>query len=492
MALTDNLISYWKLDEASGNAVDSEPTNPNTMVNQNTMPYGAGKINNAANPVKTGNKHLKIANADQTGLDITGDLSVSFWIKTSETGHYVIFFTDGSSGVGYGVGIGVASCSAGKISAFGGQNWFCNASANRIDDNAWHHVVMTISGTTLIVYLDGVSDGGGTTGSGLSHTGDRKIGGAVTTSIDALIDEVGIWSRALSASEITSLYNGGAGLQYPFPLTLVPSVIDTLSITESTTQTLIFNISVSDTLAITESVTLSNTQLGSISVNDTLSITESTAQTLISNINVTDTLTAIETSISYNSSDYTYNSVIPYNGYYVNVILISNIPVSDILIVTESVTASNGQLGGINVSDILTVTESVLITQFNFISVTDTLTVTENVTQTLFSLINVTDTLTVTENVTTFETEEGGNPSVLEALSITENVIVSMPTLGNISLNETLSILENVITSNATLGSININHSLAITESITLENFRFSPSKTVPVGSVRVFSPYGR
>lgn len=30
------------------------------------------------------------------------------------------------------------------------------------------------------------------------------------------IDEIGMWKRALTTAEITQLYNGGAGLQYPF------------------------------------------------------------------------------------------------------------------------------------------------------------------------------------------------------------------------------------------------------------------------------------
>lgn len=33
---------------------------------------------------------------------------------------------------------------------------------------------------------------------------------------NAIIDEVGIWHRALSESEIISLYNNGDGLTYPF------------------------------------------------------------------------------------------------------------------------------------------------------------------------------------------------------------------------------------------------------------------------------------
>ena len=32
---------------------------------------------------------------------------------------------------------------------------------------------------------------------------------------DGLIDEVGVWSRLLTADEKTALYNSGSGLAYP-------------------------------------------------------------------------------------------------------------------------------------------------------------------------------------------------------------------------------------------------------------------------------------
>ena len=40
-----------------------------------------------------------------------------------------------------------------------------------------------------------------------------NIGGGLY--FNGKLDEVGIWSRDLSASEVTELYNAGAGLQYP-------------------------------------------------------------------------------------------------------------------------------------------------------------------------------------------------------------------------------------------------------------------------------------
>ena len=62
-------------------------------------------------------------------------------------------------------------------------------------------------------------------------TGDVDVMGTLNTNLslgsrlgtttspeefDGIMDEVGIWNRVLSDSEITELYNGGAGLTYPF------------------------------------------------------------------------------------------------------------------------------------------------------------------------------------------------------------------------------------------------------------------------------------
>ena len=83
MALIDNQVSYWKLDESSGNASDSEGSN--TLTNSNVT-YQAGKINNGA-LWNSATDVLQIADGSQSGLDITGDISFSFWVKlTSQPG----------------------------------------------------------------------------------------------------------------------------------------------------------------------------------------------------------------------------------------------------------------------------------------------------------------------------------------------------------------------------------------------------------------------
>lgn len=91
--------------------------------------------------------------------------------------------------------------------------------AGPLDTTNFHHAVLTYDGTTYRLYVNGTERDtttvpgtvsfstraftlGSYDGSGSFHNGD--------------IDELGIWSRALSASEVSQLYNSGDGLSYPF------------------------------------------------------------------------------------------------------------------------------------------------------------------------------------------------------------------------------------------------------------------------------------
>jgi hypothetical protein len=71
------------------------------------------------------------------------------------------------------------------------------------------------------IYLDGVfkSSNPDTTVGSISSTnngfdiGDRSNG---SFPFNGSVDEFGIWKRALTSAEISSLYNSGNGLKYPF------------------------------------------------------------------------------------------------------------------------------------------------------------------------------------------------------------------------------------------------------------------------------------
>jgi len=81
--------------------------------------------------------------------------------------------------------------------------------------NTWHQIVGVYDGSNLKSYLNGTLKGtsGSITGSTQSINNPLHIGKQYNGSYFAgLIDEVAIWDDALSAAEITALYNSRAGL----------------------------------------------------------------------------------------------------------------------------------------------------------------------------------------------------------------------------------------------------------------------------------------
>lgn len=90
-------------------------------------------------------------------------------------------------------------------------------SASKITDGLWHHVAFTYNGSSsasgINFYVDGMLSNGPTTYNNLSSTILNNVTptlGTYTTGVSWLkgsVDDVRIYNRALSGSEITQLYN---------------------------------------------------------------------------------------------------------------------------------------------------------------------------------------------------------------------------------------------------------------------------------------------
>lgn len=232
MALTDDLISYWKFDESSGNADDAVSTND--LTNNGTAVYGAAKINNGVTADTTGPQFM--SKASPSGIPGGGaqgtDLSFSFWIKVNTTpaensSDVLIGIWDANDGdnrswlLQYTHFTGGAKALRFFSRDAGNNNFFTNQSQT-LTEGTFYHIVGTFNAATAEkeVWVDGVSLGvTGTQGSNLrSSSADFTVGSddGGTEYADAQFDELGIWDRVLTDGEIAELYNSGAGFQYPF------------------------------------------------------------------------------------------------------------------------------------------------------------------------------------------------------------------------------------------------------------------------------------
>lgn len=95
----------------------------------------------------------------------------------------------------------------------GGGNVYIATSAVITGDNTWHHIVMTSNGTTVTLYLDGVSVGTAAAQAfNVSTFGPAYVGAGNTTgvnSLDGQIDEVAFYKTTLSSTRVTAHFNAG-------------------------------------------------------------------------------------------------------------------------------------------------------------------------------------------------------------------------------------------------------------------------------------------
>lgn len=228
MALDTNILAYWKLDESSGNPADATG-NGYTLTNNGSVPFSSsyGLINNGAS-FNGSSQNLYSTDA---GLAQTS-FSISLWANfqaTSSTYYLASRLAGGSTGNNKQFYI-IWSGGTWTVGFWNGSYYQLTYS-NTPTTGTWHHYVLTFDASTyaFIFYIDGVAvasgtstflpaDGGTqafTVGSGVSTASPAAFG----SWFNGYIDEVGYWSRALSSTEVSTLYNSGAGLQYPFSTT---------------------------------------------------------------------------------------------------------------------------------------------------------------------------------------------------------------------------------------------------------------------------------
>ena len=214
MALTDNLVSYYKME---GNSNDSVGSNNGTDTSI-TYSAGNGKIGQGAG--FNGSSSYIIA----PFLNLSQG-SVSFWVNFTSlsTSPDIIVSNQNTDGSDTYTQLNVGSN--------GSMNWYSAVneldhvtSAGVITTGVWYNIIFTYDGTTIKCYVNDVEKSLTNSTSGIYWltTGNQTVIGALKrgsqlySATNGKIDEGGIWSRALSAAEITELYNGGAGLTYPF------------------------------------------------------------------------------------------------------------------------------------------------------------------------------------------------------------------------------------------------------------------------------------
>jgi RHS repeat-associated protein len=232
--LDTNPHSYWRLDESSGSVAASS-----VLVNEGADNATYSGVSLGQSGPLTGSpatsagfngtsSYLQLPTNLVSGADVQ---SMGMWFKTTTAGG-VLLSDQASPVTGAQSGSYTPELYIGSDGKLRGEFFTGSVapitSANAVDDGKWHYVLITVSGNTQTMYLDGTAVGSlsGTvsnTGLQYQYVGAGYLGGlwpeepyystsssAGTASyFNGDISDVAFWDQVVTANQVSGLYAAG-------------------------------------------------------------------------------------------------------------------------------------------------------------------------------------------------------------------------------------------------------------------------------------------
>jgi len=202
---SDNLVGWWKFDETNGSvSLDSSGQRNNGTINGAAI-IATGKFGYALD-FNGSSDYISIATG--TGIPINNEnYTLSAWIKSDNSGSRGI--------IGWGNYGSVNQVNAFRLNSSNQLSnywWGNDLTVTSVDvTGSWYHVVAKFDGTTREIIVNNVSEGTDTpVDHNVPNTNNFRIGSTNGGEyFDGLIDDVRVYNRGLTPSEVQSLYNQG-------------------------------------------------------------------------------------------------------------------------------------------------------------------------------------------------------------------------------------------------------------------------------------------
>lgn len=214
-----DMAGYWRFDEETGNmAYDfSGSNNDGTLKPLGSEPTWVDGKSGKALSFDGNNDYVSVN--DSVSLNITGQISIEAWIKPPTTinsansnmrvvdkqhAYYLLFDYPSANG------------KLKLVLRIGGSFVNVPSTTNNWNAGQWYHIVGTYDGSTMKIYVNGALENSKPQTGNIEATnyklffGTRAVNNIPTNMFfNGIIDEVKIYSRALSANEILEHYNAG-------------------------------------------------------------------------------------------------------------------------------------------------------------------------------------------------------------------------------------------------------------------------------------------
>jgi hypothetical protein len=288
--LADTPLFYYRMDQTSGNFTDSSGHGYTGTVTGTPTYSQTGALSGDSDTCAKfpGSAYVTVA----SGATVSTAVTLECWIKSSGTISAYNRFLDNGYPINDHKGIEVmvappADGSMGYVNLGLGTSYTgTNFGTGVFVTNTWYYLVVTYDGTTLKIYLNGSLNTSMTqTGCNVANVTNFHIASDSSGSQDfaGWLDEVAVYSYALSSSQVTTHYNAGISTTATTTTTTTNAVTETATLKPIVTQT--------DTIAVTETVTTAPISLGT--VTDVSTSTESAS--LLDIVSLTETTTSTDT-----------------------------------------------------------------------------------------------------------------------------------------------------------------------------------------------------
>ena len=225
-------IGLWHFDEGQGTTASDSSGKGNNGTLINGPVWTTGKVGNALS-FDGVDDYVNIPNS--ANLNPTSQITIVFWVNAPSYAYYGMMvskkYTEQWAVMWQSVSGRIRCDIMPWFGYYGSEGEF--VSNTELSLNQWHHVACTFDGTNARIYLDGVLDKTSAAVSGsISTSTSPLIIGAFEYSPEVYyyqfrgeLDEVAIYDRVLSSSEVLALYQAGT---VPPPPDTTPPIISSV------------------------------------------------------------------------------------------------------------------------------------------------------------------------------------------------------------------------------------------------------------------------